>query len=144
MKVGRLGIVLVILSGLPTHAQSTPSQVKAILDHSLQSREVVTYQLQEYLLRAAPPLPTPGSAGQWKAEAEKIRRHLLDDVIFHGWPRVWVDAPPRFEDLGAIDSGRGYHRRKLRYEIVPGFYSTAILYEPESLEGRAPARRCSG
>ncbi len=36
-----------------------------------------------------------------------------------------------FEDLGVIETGRGYRMRKLRYEIVPGFQSTAILYEPE-------------
>ena len=29
--------------------------------------------------------------------------------------------------------------RKLRYEIVPGFQSTAILYEPENLSSKVPA-----
>jgi cephalosporin-C deacetylase-like acetyl esterase len=29
--------------------------------------------------------------------------------------------------------------RKLRYEIVPGFYTTALLYEPQPLRGRVPA-----
>src|SRR5438132_1780034 len=29
--------------------------------------------------------------------------------------------------------------RKLRYEVVPGFQSVAILYEPEKLEGKVPA-----
>ena len=60
-------------------------------------------------------------------------------MIFHGWPREWVDAPPEFEDLGVIESGHGYRMRKLRYEIVPGFRSTAILYEPERVDGKAPA-----
>ena len=64
---------------------------------------------------------------------------MLDDVVFHGWPRAWVDAPPKFDDLGTIPSGPGYRLRKLRYEIVPGFYSTALLYEPEKLAGKAPA-----
>jgi hypothetical protein len=58
--------------------------------------------------------------------------------VFHGWPQEWVESPPRFEDLGVL-SGKGYRLHKLRYEIVPGFYSTAILYEPERLEGKAPA-----
>jgi len=50
-----------------------------------------------------------------------------------------VEAPPKFEDLGIIESGKGYRIRKLRYEIVPGFQSTAILYEPENLSGKIPA-----
>ena len=40
--------------------------------------------------------------------------------------------------LGVIP-GNGYQMRKLRYEIVPGFQSTAILYEPLNLHGKVPA-----
>ena len=68
-----------------------------------------------------------------------MREHLLKDVVFHGWPQEWVIASPKFEDLGLIDSGKGYRTRKLRYEIVPGFQSVAILYEPETLTGKVPA-----
>jgi len=63
---------------------------------------------------------------------------VLDDVVFHGWPREWVEASPRFEETGVI-AGKGYRIRKLRYEIVPGFYSAALLYEPEHASSPAPA-----
>ena len=59
--------------------------------------------------------------------------------MFHGWPKEWVDGPAKFEDLGIFQSGDGYRIRKLRYEIVPGFQSVALLYEPEHLAGRLPA-----
>ncbi|PYT54303.1 MAG: hypothetical protein DMG46_22220 [Acidobacteria bacterium] len=68
-----------------------------------------------------------------------MRQHLLQDVVFHGWPDEWVNTPPRFEDIGVIETGQGYRLRKLRYEIVPGFQSVAILYEPEKLRGKVPA-----
>ena len=42
----------------------------------------------------------------------------------------WVNSPPKFEDVGVVETGQGYRLRKLRYEIVPGFQSVAILYEP--------------
>ncbi len=90
-------------------------------------------------MKRVPPLPTPSSAGQWTAEGQRIRRHLVQDVIFHGWPRQWVNSPPQFEDLGTVPAGKGYQLHKLRYEIVPGFYSTALLYEPDPLKGRVPA-----
>ena len=61
---------------------------------------------------------------------KRIRAHLLDDVIFHGWPKEWVTAEPRFENAGVIETGSGYRIVKLRYEIVPGFFSSALLYEP--------------
>jgi hypothetical protein len=50
-----------------------------------------------------------------------------------------VEAQPKFEDLGIAGSGPGYRIRKLRYEIVPGSQSTAILYEPAVIRGKIPA-----
>lgn len=87
--------------------------------------------------RVAKP-PSPSSAQQWTKEAKQLRERLLA-VVFHGWPEEWVTAPPKFEDLGLVESGKGYRTRKLRYEIVPGFQSAAILYEPENLTDKVPA-----
>ena len=132
-------LVPLILCASLGRAQSRPNDLAIILARPLQTPEVVTFQLRQYLYRRLPKLPAAASAEQWKTESERLRKHALDDVIFHGWPRDWVDAPPRFEDLGVIETGRGYRMRKLRYEIVPGLQSTAILYEPEHLSGKAPA-----
>jgi hypothetical protein len=59
--------------------------------------------------------------------------------VFHGWPSEWVNSKPKFEEVGIIETGQGYRLHKLRYEIVPGFQSVAILYEPEKLQGKVPA-----
>ena len=132
--------VLSILAGaVGLRAQAVPEVIKPILTRQLQAPQVATFQLQQFLQGKVPRLTLPATAEQWAAESERIRRHLLDDVVFHGWPKEWVTSPPRFEDLGEIPAGKGYKLRKLRYEIVPGFYSTALLYKPERLEGRAPA-----
>ena len=131
-------IIALAFSGVSA-AQSTPSQVASILDQQIYKPEVVSYLLQKHLRDAAPPLPTPKSSQEWTAAADKIRKHLLAEVVYHGWPKEWVESPPKFEDLGALPSGKGYTRRKLRYDVVPGFLSTAILYEPADLQGKAPA-----
>ncbi len=132
-------LILFLLSAISASAQSRPEDMAAILERPLETPDVVAYQVRQYLYQHTTRLPAPQSAAQWTGEAERIRKHLLDDVVFHGWPRGWVDAPPRFEDLGTIESGRGYRIRKLRFEIVPGFQSTALLYEPENLSGKVPA-----
>jgi dienelactone hydrolase len=119
-------------------AQSTPGQLPPILTKHLQTPDVVSYQLEEYLLRRAPELPRPTSPAEWTAESRKIRERVLG-VVYHGWPRAWVDSAPVFRDMGEIHSGKGYRIRKFQYEIVPGFYSTALLYEPEHFTGKAPA-----
>jgi len=120
-------------------AQTQPRQVAEVLAPELQTPDVVAFQLRNYLMRKAPRLPEARRAEEWTAEARRLRRRVLEEVVFHGWPREWIEAPPRFEDLGPVPSGKGYRMRKLRYEIVPGFYSTAILYEPETLRGKVPA-----
>jgi dienelactone hydrolase len=136
----RILLALAILaSAAALKAQADPEIVQPILSKQLQSPAVVTYQLQKFLEGKVPPLTVPANAEQWTAESERIRRHLLDDVIFRDWPREWVDSAPHFEDLGYIPSGKGYKLRRLRYEILPGFYSTALLYEPESMNGKVPA-----
>jgi dienelactone hydrolase len=120
-------------------AQTRARQVSTVLEQPIETPDVVAFQLREYLLKKTPKLPTPASAEQWTAESKRLRRQILDEVVFHGWPREWVNAPLKVEDLGLIPSGKGYRTRKLRYEIVPGFYSTAILYEPEKLGDKTPA-----
>src|SRR5271155_2227778 len=132
----------VLLSGLLCAgmgwAQSRARDLEVILARPLQTPDVVTFQLRQYLYQRLPRLAAATNADQWKIESERLRKHALDDVVFHGWPREWVDTPSKFEELGVIE-GHGYRMRKLRYEIVPGFQSTAILYEPEHLSGKVPA-----
>lgn len=100
---------------------------------------ITEYQLQQYLMDRIPALPQTTTAQQWTAEEARLREHILNDVAFHGWPRAWIEVPPHFEPAGVIETGHGYRILKYRYEIVPGFISTALLYEPENLRGRAPA-----
>jgi dienelactone hydrolase len=119
--------------------QSDQKTITSILEQPIPSRELAALQLQQFLLKKAPLLPAPSSAQEWTAQAEHTRQRLLDDVLFHGWPREWVNSLPHFEDIGRIPSGPGYQIHKLRYEVVPGFYATALLYEPEHLVGKMPA-----
>ena len=139
MKQRRLLNLLVFLITPLLWPQSTPYQLKPILEKELQSPDLVRFQLQEFLMKQVPKLLSNATPESWTNEGERIRKRVLDSVVFHGWPSDWVSSGPRFEDLGTIPSGKGYRLRKLRYEVVPGFYSTALLYEPENLQGKVPA-----
>lgn len=138
MSVKRL-LIFLLLTRTFASAQSNPEQIARILQNRIQNPGEVEFQLREYLMERVAKLSLPATAEQWTAESERLRKHLLEDVVFHGWPQEWVNAPPKFVDLGTVQSGKGYRIRKLRYEIVPGFQSTAILYEPEQLQGKVPA-----
>ncbi len=139
MKSRVLLVISLLMSAAALRAQADADLIQPMLTRQLQTPQLVTFQLQQFLQAKVTPLTLPANAEQWTTEAERIRRHLLADVVFHGWPREWVNSPPRFEVLGTLPSGKGYRLRKLRYEIVPGFYGTALMYEPEKLEGPVPA-----
>jgi len=140
--MNKIGVIVAVcalsLAGASAQTTMLPS-ITETLAGPAPSPAITEYQLQQYLMDRIPALPKPGTAQQWTAEEARLRDHILNDVVFHGWPRAWIDAPPHFEQAGVIETGYGYRIRKYRYEIVPGFVSTALLYEPENLSSRAPA-----
>src|SRR5262245_49611259 len=131
-------IFILPLAARPALAQSEAEQMGPVLSEEIISPSVSLYQLKQYLLKHIAKPPSPTSASQWTKDAKQLRERLLA-IVFHGWPKEWVTAPPKFEDLGLIESEKSYHTHKLRYEIVPGFQSAAILYEPENLPNKVPA-----
>lgn len=119
--------------------QAGRATLKDILSGENIAPAVSEYQIRQYISRQIVPPPSPVSREVWTVEANRIRQRALRDVVFRGWPSDWVNSPPKFEEVAAIETGNGYKLHKLRYEIVPGFFSTAILYEPDHLQGKVPA-----
>src|SRR5437016_304242 len=133
-----VAILFVLFCGAPRAlAQADAKLVAPLLQQRLQTEPVVAEQLRQFMLACVPSLRLPPDATQWDAEAERLRAHEMA-VIHHGWPQAWIDAPPKFQQVGTLE-GRGYRIRKLRYEVVPGMYSAALLYEPEHISGKMPA-----
>ena len=132
-------VMAMFLAAASAFAQADPEMLKDVLTGENLAPAVAEFQVRQYILGRIAPPPNPVSSEAWTAEANRIRQHVLRDVVFHGWPADWVNSPPRFEEVGVIETGDGYKLRKLRYEIVPGFFSAAILYEPDHLEGKVPA-----
>ncbi len=124
-------------SALVLLAQAEPRELARLLEPALHSPDAVAIELRRYLIVRAPRLPESGP--DWPDAARRLRERILREVVFHGWPPEWIEARTTFEDLGPLPAGDGYRMRKLRYRIVPGFYATAILYEPDPLHGRVPA-----
>lgn len=140
MKRSRQLLILLLSFSSPIatlNAQAAGKETKEILSQHLQDGAVVAEELQQFLLQRVPPLALPSNRQQWSSEAAQIRDNALS-VIYHGWPKQWIDEDPDFETVG-VTARRGYRIVKLRFRVVPGLFSTALLYEPEHLSGRAPA-----
>lgn len=126
------------LAGGVLFAQTEPHYLEPILKDQVLAPDVALFQLRQYILNRVAEVPKPASAAEWTEQSNRIRAGILRDVVYHGWPKEWVESRPHFEDLGVIE-GDGYRIRKLRYEIVPGFQSAALLYEPLKLTSKIPA-----
>jgi len=141
MKPARTALALAIaVLSLPYCAlgQTTATSAHRLLSQPAESPTVYAFELQQYLSHRIPAMPAPKSAADWTAQTQEIRRHLLDDIAFHGWPREWVQSAPKFTQMGSPDVRDGYRVTKFLYEIVPGFSGTALLYEPEKITVPAP------
>jgi dienelactone hydrolase len=141
LKDGTKCFVVLIVLGISgfVSAQTEPEDLNDLLKDELVPPAVEQFQMRQYIVdgTAAPPKPA-SNAQEWTSEAQRLRHHLLE-VAFHGWPQEWVNSAPKFEDVGVIETGGGYRIHKLRYEIVPGFESAALLYEPDHVSGKVPA-----
>ena len=139
-SICRTSILILSLFVAPqTWAQGEGSDLHELLKDEILSPAVAEFQVRQYIVQNTAPLPKlPATADEWSTSASRLRHHLLDGVVFHGWPKEWVESAPRFEEAGVIETGEGYRIHKLRYQIVPGFEASALLYEPERITGKVP------
>jgi dienelactone hydrolase len=144
MRLTARNYVFALAAALPlvavqAYGQTTPETLQALLAQPVQPTDVTAFQLQQYLSHRITPLPTPTTSSEWTAQEEKLRRHILDDVAFHGWPEAWVNSAPSFRQVGDTEVRNGYRVTKFLYEVVPGLEVTAYLYEPDNVSGKVPA-----
>ena len=132
-------VLAAMVAANPVSAQAIADTVAPLLEKPVQPTAVTAFQLQSYMMKHIAKPAVPATAAQWTAEAQKFRKHILEDLAFHGWPQEWVHSAPKFVQTALIETGHGYRIRKFRYEVVPGFESTAILYEPQHISGQIPA-----
>ncbi|MBN8730532.1 MAG: acetylxylan esterase [Acidobacteria bacterium] len=134
-------LLLLLASTALLWGQSKSNQVRQLLEPPLTNADLAAQELRQYFFSRIPKLPAQPTAASWTAEQKRIREKVLREVVYNGWPQEWVKAPLKVEDRGVIQ-GEGYRVRKLRYEIVPGFWGAALLYEPEkpavNAQGKAP------
>src|SRR5579863_4053046 len=133
-------VLIVLAASSSAAAQTDPGDLVDLLKDAVVAPPVSEFQMRQYIVDGtAAPLDLPSSAQEWSSKAKRLRQHLLEEVAFHGWPQEWVNSPPKFEEVGVIETGGGYRIHKLRYEVVPSFESAALLYEPSHMSGKTPA-----
>ena len=132
----RILALLAALSATPAFADET--SLKDLLGRRILDPDIPLLEVQEYTESRVLPMPEFETLEQWETYARELRERTLREVVFRGKAAEWRKAGTEVEWLEAIDGGPGYEIRKLRYEALPGLWIPALLYQPTSLEGKAP------
>lgn len=106
---------------------------RAVIDPQQPQAEVEKFA-EDRILR----MPKVKSKAEWERYAAKMRRDTLDKIVFRGGAAEWRKLKTKVEWLDTIEGGPGYSIRKLRYEVVPGMWTSALLYVPDKLTGPVP------
>jgi len=129
---------LMIGSLAPRLPAAETSNVEVLLSRPILDPKLPLSEVKAYTESRVLPMPDANTLGDWERYADRMRRDTLDRVVFRGEAANWRTAKTNVQWLETIDGGAGYRIRKLRYEALPGMWIPALLYEPETLDGKVP------
>jgi len=121
-----------------TLAAQTAGEIKQWLAQPLLDAKQGQLEVQVYTASRVPVVPAIANARDWEKYAAKLRQDMLDKVVFRGEAKRWRAAQRKIEWTETLQ-GSGYRVKKLRFEVVPGMWTSAVLYEPGSISGKVPA-----
>src|SRR5262245_6269481 len=131
----RMRLLISFVVWLPVAAQSL--NLEDALAKPILAANQPLVEIQVYAASHVKSMPLAGSAQQWTKTKELLRQRVLNEVILRGEGRRWAEAKTGVQWLDVLP-GNGYRIKRLRYEVIPGLWIPALLYEPEKLTGKVP------
>ena len=114
------------------------STVETSLAQRWLPKEQPLTEVRKYIEPRVAELPKFETSARWEEYAAQLRRRILDEIVFRGAAAEWRQGPVKVEWLDSIEGFADYRIRKLRYEVLPGMWIPALLYEPLKIDERAP------
>ncbi|MFO0803582.1 MAG: hypothetical protein U0791_10755 [Gemmataceae bacterium] len=131
-----LAAAALLMAAFPVRADDEADLKKLLATPILNQRQTLL-EVQEYLDAKVPRLPEASTAEAWEKETARLQKEVLEKVVFRGEAAKWKDAKCEVVYSEGF-AGEGYTVKKLRFEIIPGFWVPALLYVPVKLESKAP------
>ena len=125
-------------SAAPAETSSDAFDIAEALSRSILEPDTALREVRKYTDSRVAELPPRGTQAEWELYAERLRRQVLEEIVFRGDAADWREQTTQVEWLDTIDAAEDYRIRKLRYEAVPGIWIPGLLYEPRQLEGSVP------
>lgn len=144
MMRDRLARVLAVVAGLMFLSNAAAQvdvaeRIDQILKPPILEPGTTLAETRAIVEASVPRMPQVESLATWEAEAERLRREVLERVVLRGEARGWHEAKLGVEWGEEVEGGPGYRIRKLRYEALPDLWIPALLYEPTDLQQPAAA-----
>ena len=120
---------------------ATPSleEIEKQLARRILTADQSLEEVQAFCESRVPDVPEFKHPEEWLKESNRIRSEVLDKIVFRGkQAKRWRTAKSKAIWDEVIEGLPGYRIRKLRFEIVPGWWAPALLYEPEKISGKVP------
>jgi dienelactone hydrolase len=95
-------------------------------------------QLKTFLKAVLPKFTAPTDISKWQRKILELREAVLKTTYLRGFPTRTLAQKPKVVWQEVLRPDDAYAIRKLRYEIYPGYWIPALLYEPANLQGKLP------
>ncbi len=119
---------------LTVSAAPSLEQIQEALDTDILTDKLPLEQVSAFAERRVPSIPDFDDPNEWRTYSDKLRREVLDKIVFRGnLAKFWRGSRSKVVWDETIENLPGYRIRKLRFEIIPGWWCPALLYEPLDL-----------
>ena len=112
--------------------------IESLLKSPIIDSQTPQVEVERFCEARVPRVPKVGSSQEWEQLTSRWRADMFEKVIFRGAAAKWRESPRQVEWLDEMEGGPGYRIKKLRYQILPGLWVPALLYEPERLAEKVP------
>jgi len=129
-----------LLALLLTSVTAAESDLKTWLSQPILEKDQPWKEVQAFIAPKVPGMPEVGTVAAWEKTADRMRKDVLNKVVYRGEAAKWRDTKLNVVWLETIEGGPEYKIQKLRFEALPGLWVPALLYIPNQLSGKSARR----
>ncbi|QDT40472.1 acetyl esterase [Gimesia alba] len=137
-RLSRFCVFCCLLALSLTTATAAEPDLKTLLAKPILEKDQPWKEVQAFIAPKVPGMPEVSSVAEWEKTIARIRKDVLNKVVYRGEAAKWRDSKPNVVWLETIAGGPEYKIQKLRLEALPGLWVPALLYIPNELSGKVP------
>ena len=122
----------------PSPPSTESEELAWVLETAVLPHNTTKGELERFLIDRLPPLQAPGSSQRWDQQRSQLRQDIMEKVVMKGHDPAIFSEKPAVQWQESIETKHGYRIRRLCYEMWPGLWGPALIYEPVDVAGSVP------